>query len=380
MRRLFRQAAPSAAQSASASTGMHGHSTADASSGGLFGAFRSSVRRSAPSSPLATADRTNSASALAARLPGLVLQADHIAATLYAGQHGLRRSGGGETFWQYRQALPGEPASHIDWRQSARTLHAYVRETEAESPQTIFIWCDLSPSMAWRSSAALPEKLDSALLITLATAALLLRNGERVQLLTPSGPAILPPGGSPLERLALGLAQLAAAPEATRPALPPSTVLPRYAQLLIVSDFLCPEESFQTCLHHLAGRPVRTHLVQIADPAERTLPYQGRVRFEGLEGETEVDLPNVQTLQQDYVRLVDARNARLTTLATRYGHDLVLHSTDQPPMPTLLALHALLSGQFLSRQAVSNNTISGRTISGRSGSGQSVSGSGGVPS
>lgn len=354
---------------------MSSHNPADASSGGLFGAFRGSMRRPAPSSPIAAADRTNAASALAARLPGLVLQADHIAATLYAGQHGLRRSGGGETFWQYRQALPGEPASHIDWRQSARTLHAYVRETEAESPQTVFIWCDLSPSMAWCSSAALPEKLDSAILITLATAALLLRNGERVQLLTPSGPAILPPGGSPLERLALGLAQLATAPEAARPALPPTTVLPRYAQLLIVSDFLCTEESFQTCLHHLAGRPVRTHLVQIADPAERTLPYQGRVLFEGLEGESEMDLPNVQTLQQDYLRLVDARNARLTSLATRYGHDLVLHSTDQPPMPTLLALHTLLSGQV-----VSNRTFSGRIISGRSGSGQSSSGPARVPS
>lgn len=295
--------------------------------------------------PTLAAATTNTASALAARLPGLVLQADHIASTVFAGQHGQRRSGGGESFWQYRQALPGEPASHIDWRQSARSTHAYVRETEAESAQTVFIWCDLSPSMAWRSAASLPEKQDRAILIALATAALLLKNGERVQLLTPTGPAMLPAGGSALERLALGLAQLVAAPLASRPALPPTTVLPRYAQLLIVSDFLCADDAFQTCLHHLAGRPVRTHLVQVTDPAERSLPYQGRVRFEGLEGEADIDLPNVQTLQQDYVHLVDARNAQLSSLTTRYGHDLVLHSTDEPPMPTLLALHALLSGQ-----------------------------------
>lgn len=310
---------------------------------------RPAGRKGKNTSPLSGANPANAASALVARLPGLVLQADHIAATLFAGQHGQRRSGGGETFWQYRQALPGEPATHIDWRQSARSTHAYVRETEAESAQTVFIWCDLSPSMAWRSGPSLPEKQDSAILIVLATAALLLRNGERVQLLTPSGPAILPPGGSALERLALGLAQLATTPGTLRPALPPSAVLPRYAHLLVVSDFLCDEEAFQTCLHHLSGRPVRTHLVQIADPAERTLPYQGRVLFEGLEGEADIDLPNVQTLRQDYVRLTESRNARLATLATRYGHDLVLHSTDQPPMPTLLALHALLSGQHGAR-------------------------------
>ncbi|MCP1270060.1 DUF58 domain-containing protein [Acetobacter cerevisiae] len=340
-RRLFAQGAPSDARP-SARRGANGSATD--SSGGLFGALRPRTGQPVSSPSLAT-NSTNTAAALAARLPGLVLQADHIAATLFAGQHGQRRSGGGETFWQYRQALPGEPASHIDWRQSARSTHAYVRETEAESAQTVFIWCDLSPSMAWRSIPSLPEKQDSAILIALATAALLLRNGERVQLLTPTGPAILPPGGSPLERLALGLAQLASTPEAKRPALPPSAVLPRYAQLLVVSDFLCAEDAFQTCLHHLAGRPVRTHLVQVTDPAERTLPYQGRVRFEGLEGEPEIDLPNVQSLQQDYVHLVEARNAQLATLATRYGHDLVLHSTEAPPMPTLLALHALLSGQ-----------------------------------
>ncbi|NHO28787.1 DUF58 domain-containing protein [Acetobacter farinalis] len=288
----------------------------------------------------------STASALAARLPGLVLQADQSAATLFAGQHGQRRSGGGETFWQYRQALPGEPASAIDWRQSARSTHAYVRETEAESAQTVFLWCDLSSSMAWRSASSLPEKLDSALLITLATAALLLRNGERVRLLAPTGPATLPTGGSPLERLALGLAQLAAEPPARRPALPSGTMLPRHAHLLIVSDFLCPEEDVRSCLHHLAARPVRAHLVQVMDPAERTLPYQGRVRFEGLEGEPERILPNVQTLRQDYTRLVEARTEELAALATRYGHDLVLHSTDEPPLPTLLTLHSLFSGRF----------------------------------
>ncbi|MFT9331296.1 MAG: DUF58 domain-containing protein [Acetobacter persici] len=335
--RRLRSQAQTTAQTADGS-GLPGNASGASASGGLFGRVRPGMPQPASSSA------SNAASALAARLPGLVLQADHIAATLFAGQHGQRRSGSGETFWQYRQALPGEPANHIDWRQSARSTHAYVRETEAESAQTVFIWCDLSPSMAWRSSASLPEKQDSAILIALATASLLLRNGERVQLLTPSGPAVLPPGGSALERLALGLAQLAASPASARHALPPSSVLPRYAHLLVVSDFLCAEEAFQACLHHLAGRPVRSHLVQVTDPAERTLPYQGRVRFEGLEGEADIDLPNVQTLQQDYRRLIEARTAQLTALATRYGHDLVLHSTDQSPMPALLALHTLLSG------------------------------------
>ncbi|OUI87713.1 DUF58 domain-containing protein [Acetobacter tropicalis] len=288
----------------------------------------------------------NQASSLAARLPDLVLQADHIAATLYAGQHGQRRAGWGDTFWQYRQAQPGEPATHIDWRQSARSTHAYVRETEAESAQTILLWCDLSPSMQWRSASSLPEKRDRAVLLQLAMAALLLRNGERVRLLAPSGMAPMPASGTPLERLALGLAHMEAS-SVTHPAgaLPPVTLVPRHAHILIASDFLCADEALVPCLRHMAGLPARAHLIQIADPAELSLPYQGRVEFEGLEQEAPVDLPHVQTLRQNYESLVIARNTALAAQAATYGHDLVLHCTQDAALPTLLALHGLISGR-----------------------------------
>lgn len=287
----------------------------------------------------------NQASSLAARLPDLVIRADHIAATLYAGQHGQRRAGWGDTFWQYRQAQPGEPTTHIDWRQSARSTHAYVRETEAESAQTILLWCDLSPSMQWRSASSLPEKRDRAVLLQLAMAALLLRNGERVKLLTPSGMAPLPASGTPLERLALGLAHMERTSTPSASALPPVSLVPRHAHVLIASDFLCPDEALLSCLRHLAGLPARAHLIQIADPAELTLPYQGRVEFEGLEQEAPVDLPHVQTLRQDYESLVTARNATLAVQAATYGHDLVLHCTQDAPLPTLLTLHGLISGR-----------------------------------
>lgn len=146
---------------------------------------------------------TQQAQALAARMPDLIVQANRTAATLTAGQHPQHRAGWGDTFWQYRPAQPGEPAAHIDWRQSARSTHAYVRETEAESAQTILLWCDLSGSMNWQSRTNIPTKLESAILLTLAMTAALARGGERIRLLSSSGMVHLPAGGSLLERLAL---------------------------------------------------------------------------------------------------------------------------------------------------------------------------------
>ena len=67
------------------------------------------------------------------------------------GVHGRRRAGPGETFWQFRPFISGEPAGRIDWRRSARDDRAYVREREWEAAHTVWMWIDRSPSMAFVS-------------------------------------------------------------------------------------------------------------------------------------------------------------------------------------------------------------------------------------
>ena len=56
---------------------------------------------------------------LAASLPRLVLEARRIAANVVHGLHGRRRAGAGESFWQYRRFVSGEPSQSVDWRRSA---------------------------------------------------------------------------------------------------------------------------------------------------------------------------------------------------------------------------------------------------------------------
>ncbi|MCP1241071.1 DUF58 domain-containing protein [Acetobacter lambici] len=291
----------------------------------------------------ATADMACSAQTLATRMPDLLLHASQIATTLASGRHPQRRAGWGDTFWQYRPAQPGEPVNRIDWRQSARTARAHVRETEAEAAQTVLLWCDFSGSMQWRSTNALPGKLDRAVLLLLSMAALLLRNGERVQLLSPSGLVPLPPASSALERLALGLCGLATSTDPAAAPLPPPALVPRRTRLLLASDLLCPDAQLQDCLHQLAAHPARAYVLHVSDPAENTLPYSGRTEFCGLEGEATLELPHVQSLRPDYAALVTARNQWLEQTISRSGHLFTRHQTDMAPLPTLLALHAQMS-------------------------------------
>lgn len=283
------------------------------------------------------------AQALGARLPALLVAADRVAATVAQGVHGRRRAGMGDSFWQYRQALPGEPASRIDWRQSARSSRAYVRETEWEAAQSVFLWHDPSSSMRWRSRATLPLKAERAELLLLALASLLLRGSEHVRRLSDNGRAVPVSGQSGLQRLA---AQLVLHPGHDRPdaqGLPSAALeLPRHARLVLFSDMLAEPAAIEALFARLSAIPVGCTVLQILDPAELSLPYEGRVRFEGLEGEASILTPRAQDLVPAYEAAITHHQERLAALCAGAGFGLTRHRTDQPPQAALLALHQAL--------------------------------------
>ncbi len=68
------------------------------------------------------------AHALAARMPALFIEAQHVAHTVTHGTHGRRRAGPGETFWQFRHYDQNDARAGIDWRRSAISDHLFVRE------------------------------------------------------------------------------------------------------------------------------------------------------------------------------------------------------------------------------------------------------------
>jgi len=274
---------------------------------------------------------------LAATLPPLLVAAERVATTVVQGVHGRRCVGTGETFWQFRQYQPGDPVPRIDWRESAKSMRLYIRETEWEAAQSVWLWRDTSASMTYASSRELPTKRQRADLVALALAALLIRGGERVALLG-SG---LPPanGRAVLNRLALTL-ERSAPGNADMPAYEP---LPRHGQLVLVGDFLAPLERIHDTVGRFAAGGLRGHLLQVLDPAEETLPFMGRVRFEGLEQEAPLLISRVETVREDYGRKLAEHRAGLAAIARSAGWSFGIHSTDRPPHTALLALYGTLA-------------------------------------
>ena len=273
----------------------------------------------------------------AGKLPPIMVQADRVATTVAQGVHGRRRVGQGYTFWQFRRTQPGDPVHSVDWRQSAKSRFTFVRENEWDAAQSVWIWRDTSASMNYRSTADLPKKQQRVDVLTLALASLLVRGGEQVALLGAGAP---PSSGRALiNRLADNIAQ----ESEPGPSLPDLEPLPRYGRLVLFGDMLSPVEDIATIVRGFATRGVAGHIVQVLDPAEETLPFRGRVRFEGMEGEGDALIGRVEMVRDDYAALMQAHRTALSDLARSHGWSFATHHTDHPPEAALLALHQYLS-------------------------------------
>lgn len=280
-----------------------------------------------------SADASDASSAL----PPLVAEAERAAAMVF-GVHGKRASGHGESFWQYRQAMPGDPQTRIDWRRSGRSDELYVRETEWETAQSVYLWADDSASMQFASKNAPTTKARRAAVTALATAMLLERGGERFSLMQEGGARMLR-GRAGVEKLAGFLtthdnrAELGAPPEA-------DFVMQSCAVYL--SDFFGDLAAISASMQNAAARRVRGIMIQVNDPVEDAFPYKGRVLFESMGGDLTYEADRADALRQAYQQKLAERREALSEMAGKAGWRFRVHRTDEPIAPLLMEIHELM--------------------------------------
>lgn len=279
------------------------------------------------------------AEALAQSLPPLMASAEQLAATVLLGDHGRRRSGRGDEFWQYRPAAPGDEARTIDWRRSARSDQHFIREKEWQAAQSVLIWVDPGPSMQFSGAAAHPTKGDRAKLLAMAAAVLLIRGGERVGL---SGLDTPPRSGQhQMLRLAAALS-VAGADEYPSPEV--RGILP-HSRALFASDFLGDIAAAETALTAAADRGVRGALLQVLDRVEEEFPFDGRTIFTSMAGGLRHETLKAGDLRRRYLDRLAERKDRLAALARATGWLYLCHHTNDPAQGALLWLyHALERG------------------------------------
>jgi uncharacterized protein (DUF58 family) len=274
----------------------------------------------------------------AAGLPPLLAMADHLAATVVLGEHGRRRAGLGDEFWQYRPAHAGDSLRAIDWRRSARSDATFVREKEWQAAQSVLFWADRAQSMGFSGDRARPAKAERAAVLALAAAVLLNKGGERVGLLDDPRPPRH--GAGQLLHMAGLLTVAGAADYGT----PPERPVPDGARLVFLSDFLGDWDAIAARLSHTAGRGVRGVLMQVLDPVEEAFPFDGRKIFESPGGSLRFETLRACGLRAAYLARLAERKERLAALARRTGWRYCAHRTGDPAQGALLWLYAALEG------------------------------------
>jgi len=268
------------------------------------------------------------AEALAAPLPPLMAEAEHLAASVLLGDHGRRRAGLGDTFWQYRPAQPHDEARSIDWRRSGRADGAFVQDKEWQIAQSVSLWVDQSASMTFTSSTELPSKGHRARTLALASAILLIRGGERV------GLPGLPPrrGKAQLDRMS----ELLSEDEAGDYGAPQAQGMLAHSRALFISDFLGDITAIEAALTQAADNGVHGALLQVLDPQEEAFPFQGRTVFESMTGGLRHETLKARDLRDRYLDRLAERKDRLAGLARLTGWQFNSHHTGDSAAAALL--------------------------------------------
>lgn len=277
------------------------------------------------------------AEALGHSLPPLLAEAERLAQVVVWGEHGRRRAGRGDDFWQYRAAHAGDSLRAIDWRHSARSDGAYVREKEWQAAQRVSLWVDPGQSMAFAEGGRAP-KSDRARLLALALAVLLLRGGEQVGLAGADHPRA---GKGQMLRLIEAMALDLSSDDYAAPR--PGGLAP-HGRAVFLSDFLGDLSGVEAALGEAAAIGVRGLLIQVLDPAEEEFPFHGRTLFVSMGGSLAHETQSAGDLRARYLARLAERKARLADLARAAGWQVLSHHTGDSPQAALLWAWRALEG------------------------------------
>ena len=285
--------------------------------------------------------------AVIARLGTMELKARTVVEGFLSGLHRSPYKGFSVEFAEYRQYLPGDDLSTIDWKVYARSDRHYVKKYEEETNLECHLLLDVSASMAYRGAAPM-SKLEYGSVLAASLAFLMNKQRDATGLIAfDDRIAFRMPAGARtghLHALLLALERLVpgARSDVGRPLHQLAEALTRRSLVVLITDLLDDPEPAIKGLRHLRSRGSDVVVFQVLDPNELTFPFTGASRFKDLENDEEITA-DPESIRSSYLREL----ARITLQYDRelrgHGIDYVQLDTSQPLDFALLAYLAARS-------------------------------------
>ncbi|MEM6790559.1 MAG: DUF58 domain-containing protein [Myxococcota bacterium] len=273
----------------------------------------------------------------------LRLRAQLVADGAYDGVHRSRRRGAGVEFGGQRPYVAGDDLRFLDLRALLRHDRLMVREYETETERALWMCLDATGSMAFRGPAAPGAKVAYGALLAAALARIAIAGQDPVGLSfigggEPGRGVSVGFGHATFERVVSELECATAAGdlhgddgEVVRAARMLDRRAARGGAIVVFSDFLdLPAEALRP-LTALAAAPRALVFVQVLDPQERDLSFQGKVRLKALEG-GRVVTTDADAVRARYQTALRAHNDALQAQVEAAGARWVETATDGDPV------------------------------------------------
>ena len=271
--------------------------------------------------------------AVVARLGTLELKARTIVEGFLSGLHRSPFKGFSVEFAEYRQYMPGDDLSTIDWKVFARSDRYYVKKFEEETNLDAHLMLDISASMGYGSTAMTKFEYGACLAASLAY--LMNRQRDAVGLTAFDDKIVemLPAGSRPghlrnilitLDRLRLGRET-----NVSKPLQQIVDSLSKRGMVVLISDLLDDADAVIRALKHFQFRGNDVIVFHVLDPDELDFPFERAARFEDLETAEEV-MAVPGAVRDHYVREIGELIGQYRRGLGAAGIDYELLSTKRP--------------------------------------------------
>jgi uncharacterized protein (DUF58 family) len=270
-----------------------------------------------------------------ARISDLTLRSRRLAEGGISGQHRSPFHGFNIEFAAYRDYTPGDDLRRLDWRVFARSDRHYIKQYEEESNVRVTFVVDASASMNYQGKRSILNKFDYASTLVVTLAMLLARQQDPVGLVLfdEAAGTILPPSATQSQVTVMsGLLQ------ACKPARKTelggllrslTDRLKRRGLLVIVSDLFTDLDAVYDGLNRLRYLGHEVLVLQVLDPDELDLPFDGPTVFHDIEGDEEL-YAEPGAFRKAYQRAMTDFLGEIKRECGSRGYDHVRFQTHEP--------------------------------------------------
>jgi len=278
--------------------------------------------------------------AVVARLGTLELKARTVVEGFLSGLHRSPFKGFSVEFAEYRQYIPGDDLSTIDWKVYARSDRHYVKKFEEETNLNCHLMLDISGSMGYGSRGITKYQYGQCLAASLAY--LMNRQRDAIGLaafderIVTMLPASARPGHLNAMLVTLDRLELGTHTNVSKPLHQLADSLSKRGMVVLISDLLDDPERVIRGLKHFRFRGTDVIVFHLLDPDELAFPFERATRFEDMETRHEV-LAVPAVVRDHYLKAIGDLIERYKRELGAAGIDYQLLTTDQPLELALLA-------------------------------------------